>query len=87
MSKDENQKVTYQDIMARTTPTWQYDDEIEPVPRVSQVGVVVQDEPLGNHLDHHLHWVDGQEDNSASVKFDFVQSGTKCKTFLQISQM
>ena len=61
---------------------WEYDNEIEPVPRVSQVGVVVQDEPLGNHLYHHLHRVDGQEDNSESVKIDFVQIGRKYKTLL-----
>ena len=39
-------------------------DEVQPVPGVPQVGVVVQDEALGDHLDHHLHRVDGQEHNS-----------------------
>ena len=60
---------------------WEYDNEIQPVPGVSKVGVVVQDEPLGDDFDHHFHRVDGQEDNSAIVKLVSV------KLFLQISQM
>ena len=60
---------------------WEYDNEIQPVPGVSKVGVVVQDEPLGDDFDHHFHRVDGQEDNSAIVKLVSVE------LFLQISQM
>ena len=60
---------------------WEYDNKIQPVPGVSKVGVVVQDEPLGDDFDHHFHRVDGQEDNSAIVKLVSV------KLFLQISQM
>ena len=60
---------------------WEYDNEIQPVPGVSKVGVVVQDETLGDDFDHHFHRVDGQEDNSAIVKLVSV------KLFLQISQM
>ena len=48
------------------------DDEVEPVPRVPQVGVVVEDEPLGDHLDHHLHRVDGQEDDPARISLKSV---------------
>ena len=84
------QQANYENTMARTIQiqytntnihAWKYDDEIEPIPRVSQVGVVVQDEPLGDDFDHHFHRVDGQEDNSAIVKLVSV------KLFLQISQM
>ena len=40
------------------------DDEVQPVPGVAQVGVVLEDEASGHGLDRHLQGVDGQEDVS-----------------------
>ena len=36
--------------------------EVEPVPRVAEVTVIVQYESPGNALDHHLQGIDPEED-------------------------
>lgn len=38
-----------------------YDHEVQPVPRVPQVSVLVENEALGHSLDHHLGRVDSQK--------------------------
>mmetsp|Transcript_8881 Transcript_8881/g.23181 ORF Transcript_8881/g.23181 Transcript_8881/m.23181 type:complete len:754 (+) Transcript_8881:536-2797(+) len=38
------------------------DDEVEPVPRVAEVGVLVEDEPVCQHLEEHLAEEDHGED-------------------------
>ena len=48
------------------------DGEVEPVPGVAQVRVVVEDEAAGHALDHHLHRVDAQEDVPGKGKPDHV---------------
>lgn len=38
------------------------DDEVEPIPRVPQVGVFVEYEAFSDDFDEHFDWVDGQEE-------------------------
>lgn len=43
-------------------------NEVEPVPRVAEVGVLVDDEPFGDDFDDHLRGVDREEDVSRTVE-------------------
>lgn len=45
-------------------------DEVQPIPRVPEVRILVQDETLGDALDYHLRRVDRQENVPGKKKFD-----------------
>lgn len=38
------------------------DDEVEPIPRIPQVGVFVEGEAFGDDFNEHFHRVDGQKE-------------------------
>ena len=44
------------------------DEEVQPVPGVPQVGVVVQNESFSQNLDHHLCGVDAEKNKSRNKK-------------------
>lgn len=46
---------------AKCCVTTRDDDEVEPIPRISQVGIFVDGKPLGNDLDEHLDGINRQE--------------------------